>query len=57
MKANIAAATDFGFNTIHFRDINQAIEELSVLGVKVNINNQIQQMKASKANLKNKHKV
>ena len=51
MKVNIVAASDFGFNTIHFRNINQAIEELNVLGVKVNINYQTQQMKASKAHL------
>ena len=37
MKANIAAASDFGFNTIHFRDLNQAIEELKLLGVKLQI--------------------
>ncbi|TAH69856.1 MAG: HAD family phosphatase [Anaerolineaceae bacterium] len=35
IEANVKAASDFGFHTIHFNNINQAIEELQLLGVKI----------------------
>ena len=41
MKANIEGALAFGFHTIHFINLNQAIEELKLLGVSVSINYQI----------------
>lgn len=33
MKENVKAASDFGFNTIRFKNIDQAIDELNKLGV------------------------
>ena len=35
MEANVRAASDFGFKTIHFKNLNQAIEELRCLGVRI----------------------
>ena len=35
MEANVRAASDFGFKTIHFNNLNQAIEELRCLGVRI----------------------
>ncbi|HHT88500.1 MAG TPA: HAD family phosphatase [Clostridiales bacterium] len=37
VKANIIAASDFGFHTIHFKNLSQAIKELHQLGVKTDI--------------------
>ena len=39
MKVNIEAASNFGFNTIHFSNIDQAIDELNLLGVRVTLDN------------------
>lgn len=35
MKGNVEAASEFGFHAIHFKNIDQAIEELQELGVKI----------------------
>ena len=35
MKANVEAASILGFNTVHFKDVDQAIRELRVLGVNI----------------------
>ena len=37
VKANIIAASDFGFHTIHYKNLSQAIKELHQLGVKTDI--------------------
>lgn len=37
VEANVIAASDFGFNTIHFHNIKQAIDELKILGVNIKI--------------------
>lgn len=35
MKANVEAASEFGFHTVHFKNVGQAIEELKILGVTI----------------------
>ena len=35
MKANVSAASKFGFHTVYFKNKDQAIEELRMLGVRI----------------------
>jgi putative hydrolase of the HAD superfamily len=35
MKGNVEAASEFGFHTVHFKSLEQAIEELKILGVRI----------------------
>ena len=35
VEANVLAASALGFHTIHFKNLDQAIEELKHLGVKI----------------------